>query len=96
MSRASYCQDGPEILDSVDSPVSASGIAEATRTYFHFPAFPKLYKTHVGSGLTFQTASYKVIKLGQITRMRRELLREYGFGLDSVTVLVGKASGHVL
>lgn len=48
---------GSEILNSTDPPNSASGIAEATGTYFQFTASPKLYKSCVGSGLTLQSNS---------------------------------------
>lgn len=53
-------------------------------------SFPTYIKHVLAVGYLYnQTASYKVTKLGQKTWMRRELLRESGFGLDAVTDNVG-------
>lgn len=43
----------PDILESIDPPILASEIAEARDTYIHSATSPKIYKSCVGSGLTF-------------------------------------------
>jgi hypothetical protein len=47
---AQACQ---EILESMDSPIFGSGIAEATGTYVHFATSAKIYRSCVGSDILY-------------------------------------------